>query len=106
MRKWTVRQLRAASEWMRRRWNEPSRTDRYLTQLTCEVVRNRLKPEAMSSVQPSDYVMEFETRTEAELRQEKAEADLRAREAAKQSAIAFATRRGKVPIEHRRVPRE
>ena len=91
---------------MRRRWDEPSRTDYYLMQVAREVVRNRVKAEAIPSVTLEQMKIEFETRTSAEIRREQEERDRIAREQAKQAWVAFAEKKGKTKIEHRRVPRE
>lgn len=106
MRTWTARQCSAASDWLRRRWNSPDRTDHYLMQIAQEIVRSRVKPEAINSVTLGSFEITFEQRTQSERERDQREADLVARKLAKERTIAWASRGGKVKIEHRRVPRE
>lgn len=39
----THRQFEAWQAWLAEQWNQPSRTDNYLMQIACEVLRTRLK---------------------------------------------------------------
>lgn len=55
----THREFLTWGEWFKQQWNEPNRSDHYLMQIACEIVRVNLKKGAAQKLKLSQFLLPF-----------------------------------------------